>query len=581
MPIVTIDGTTYEYEGEQKLLQFCLNQGIELPHFCYHPAMSIPANCRQCLVKVGMPKKDRETGEVELNEDGEPEIQYMPGLQASCTIDLADGMVVQTHRSSEEVRDAQTDNLEFLLANHPLDCPICDQAGHCPLQIQAYKYGPEGSRFEFRKVHKPKRVKLGPRVTLDAERCINCTRCTRFTDEVSESGQLTITNRGVKNYPMTAPGETFDDPYSMNTIDICPVGALTATDFRFKARIWEMSSTPSITTTNATGANCHYWVRDNQVLRITPRQNMAVNEHWLPDEDRLVYNKFNDNRPDGPHIRTSDTLKGAQWDQAFAKVASLLGSADPERTLFLGSAHATVEDNYLLKQLAEAVGAEPPRYIPHLEPGAGDDWLITDDKTPNAQGCERLGIQPIDEELVGSRIEKGKYDLVYVLEDDPVGSGLCTAEALKTQDVDVVLHYYNTTNETLPHATAALPAAMVVETVGTYVNQDGRAQRVRPAKEIQGVNRTLMMEMGTNREDEHGTPFDRWHNDENKINCKPSWELLPEIAQKLGVEMNYTKGPKEIMDEVQSEIDAFEGATYDAMGLKGVQLEEVETGEAV
>ena len=579
MPIVTIDGTTYEYEGEQKLLQFCLNQGIELPHFCYHPAMSIPANCRQCLVRVGMPKKDRETGEVELNEDGEAEIQYLPGLQASCTIDLADGMVVKTHRSSDEVREAQTDNLEFLLANHPLDCPICDQAGHCPLQIQAYKYGPEGSRFEFRKVHKPKRVKLGPRVTLDAERCINCTRCTRFTDEVSESGQLTITNRGVKNYPMTAPGEEFDDPYSMNTIDICPVGALTATDFRFKARIWEMSSTPSITTTNATGANCKYWVRDNQVLRITPRQNMEVNEYWLPDEDRLVYNKFNDNRPDGPHIRVDGTLKGARWEQAYAKAASLLGSTDPERMLFLGSAHATVEDNYLLTQLADAVGADAPRYIPHIEPGAGDDWLITDDKTPNAQGCERLGIQPVDEELLGSQIAKGQYELIYVLEDDPVASGLCAAEDLD-EEVDVVLHYYNTTNETLPRATAALPAAMVVETVGTYVNQDGRAQRVRPAKEIQGVNRTLMMEMGTNREDEHGTPFDRWHNDENKINCKPSWELLPGVAEKLGSEMDYAKGPKQIMDEVQSTIDAFAGATYDAMGLKGVLLEDVEAGAA-
>ena len=579
MPIVTVDGTTYEYEGEQKLLQFCLNQGIELPHFCYHPAMSIPANCRQCLVKVGMPKQDRESGEVVRDEEGEPEIQFFPQLQASCTVDLQDGMVVKTHRTSEEVEQAQTDNLEFLLANHPLDCPICDQAGHCPLQIQSYKYGPEGSRFEFRKVHKPKRVKLGPRVTLDAERCINCTRCTRFTDEVSESNQLTIANRGVQNYPITAPGETFDDPYSMNTIDICPVGALTASDFRFKARIWEMSSTPSITTTNATGANCHYWVRDNQVLRITPRQNMAVNEYWLPDEDRLVYNQFNDNRPDGPHIRRNDTRTQSDWQQAYARAASLLGSADPERILFLGSAHATVEDNYLLTQLADAVGVDAPRYIPHVEPGAGDDWLITDDKTPNAEGCERLGIRPVDEELVGTRIAEGAYDLLYVLEDDPVGSGLCSADALS--DLDVVLHYYNTTNETLPRATAALPAAMVVETVGTYVNQDGRAQRVRPAKEIQGVNRTLMMEMGTNREDEHGTPFDRWHNDENRINCKPSWEMLPEIAQRYGAEMDYPKGPEQIMDEVQSEIDAFEGATYDAMGLKGTQLEDVEAGTAV
>jgi len=581
MPTVTIDGTTYEYEGEHKLLQFCLNQGIELPHFCYHPAMSIPANCRQCLVKVGMPKKDRQTGEVELDDNGEPVIQFFPKMQASCTVDLSDGMVVKTHRTSEEVRDAQKDTLEFLLVNHPLDCPICDQAGHCPLQIQAYKYGPEGSRFEFRKVHKPKRVKLGPRVTLDAERCINCTRCTRFTDEISGSGQLTINNRGVRNYPITAPGEDFDEPYSMNTIDICPVGALTSSDFRFKARIWEMSSTPSIVTTNATGANCHYWVRDNRVLRITPRQNMEVNEYWLPDEDRLVYDKFNDNRPDGPSMRQDGELRDTTWPQAYAQTATLLGRVDPERILFLGSANATVEDNYLLTQIADALGADAPKYIPHVEPGAGDDWLITDDKTPNAAGCERLGILPVDEELLASQLADGDYDLIYVLEDDLVGSGFVDADVLK--GLDVVLHPYNTTNETISQADVLLPAAMVVETVGTYVNQDGRAQRVRPAKEIKGVNRTLMMEMGKNREDEHGTPFDRWHNESNRVDCKPSWEALPEIAQRLAaqIDLGYAKGPKSIMDEIQSTLPAFRGATYDAMGLKGVQLEDVEAGQAV
>ncbi len=167
--------------------------------------------------------------------------------------------------------------MEFLLINHPLDCPICDQAGHCPLQIQAYKYGPEGSRFEFRKVHKPKRVELGPRVTLDAERCINCTRCTRFTSEISQSNQLTIISRGVTNYPMTPPGVTFDEPYSMNVIDICPVGALTSTDFRFKARAWECTQTPSITVVNGKGSNCEYWVRDNLVVNVSPRVNMEVN----------------------------------------------------------------------------------------------------------------------------------------------------------------------------------------------------------------------------------------------------------------------------------------------------------------
>ena len=247
MPQVTIDGQVYEFEGRPKLLQFCLDHGIELPHFCYHPAMSVPANCRQCLVDVGNPVRDRATGELQLDDDGRPVIRFFPKLQTSCSQDISDGMVVKTKRTSEKVERAQRDTLEFLLINHPLDCPICDQAGHCPLQIQAYKYGPEGSRFEFRKVHKPKKVKLGPRVVLDGERCINCTRCVRFTDEISKSHQLTIIERGVSNYPMTPPGVTFDEPYSMNVIDLCPVGALTSADFRFQARIWEMSSTPSIT----------------------------------------------------------------------------------------------------------------------------------------------------------------------------------------------------------------------------------------------------------------------------------------------------------------------------------------------
>ncbi len=573
MPTITIDGQAFEYEGEHKVLQFCLDQGAELPHFCYHPAMSIPANCRQCLIEVGTPEKDRESGEVKMDDEGNPKIQWMPKLQTSCSVNASDGMVVKTHRTSELVAEAQKDNLEFLLINHPLDCPICDQAGHCPLQIQAYKYGPEGSRFEFRKVHKPKRVVLGPRVTLDAERCINCTRCTRFTDEVSGSGQLTIMNRGVKNYPLTAPGESFDEPYSMNTIDICPVGALTATDFRFKARIWEMSSTPSITTTNATGANCHYWVRDNLVLRITPRQNMDVNEYWLPDEDRLVYPRFNEDRPEGPMIRAENgQQESATWDVAYGRAAEILQRAEGREIFFLGSAHATVEDNYLLTKLAEALGAGRPRYLPHVQPGAADGWLVTDDKTPNAQGCERLGLRAVDEDVLRAKLRAGDVKVLYVLEDDPVAGGLFAEEDLS--GVKVILHPYHATNATLPAADVVLPAAMVVETVGTFVNQDGRAQRVRPAKEIRGINRTLMMEMGKSREDQAGTPFDRWHNDEHRVNCKPSWTSLPELAEHLGLEGFSYKGPKQIMDEI-AETDAFAGATYKAMGLQGVQLEDV------
>ncbi len=568
MAQVIIDGNEYEFEGQPSLLQFCLDHGIDLPHFCYHPAMSVPANCRQCLVDIGAPVRDHQTGEVQVDEGGETVIQYFPKLQTSCSHILSDGQVVHTARTSQKVEDAQRDTLEFLLINHPLDCPICDQAGHCPLQIQAYKHGPEGSRFEFRKVHKPKRVKLGPRVILDAERCINCTRCTRFTDEISRSGQLTIIERGVRNYPITPPGLSFDEPYSMNVIDICPVGALTSADFRFQARIWEMASTPSITTTNAKGSNCHLWVRDNLVLRITPRTNPDVNEFWLPDEDRLAYRSFNENRPSGPAI--SGDL--SSWDESIQKAAEILKHTG-HATIFIASAYATVEDNWMLLQLAEAVSGQVAGYIPHIEPGHGDGWLCTDDRTPNRQGCERLGLQPIDVPLWRARIESGEFQALYILEDDPVASGLCSLESLS--NLAVVLHHYHTTNQTLPVTNVALPAAMVAETIGTYVNEMGRAQRVTPAKVIKGTNRTLMMNTGLSRADQHGTPFDRWHNESHYVDCKPSWEILPLIARELGSEIT-PQGPRKIMKHISETIPEFAGATYDAMALSGHALPFIE-----
>ncbi len=570
MPKVTIDDKVLEYEGSQTLLQFCLDNDLELPHFCYHPAMSAPANCRQCLVKAGTPAFDRAAGKPKVDEKGNPVIQYFPKLMTSCSLDLSDGMVVHTHRSSKEVADAQRDNLEFLLINHPLDCPICDQAGHCPLQIQAYKYGPEGSRFEFSKVHKPKHIQLGPRVVLDGERCINCTRCTRFTSEISMSHQLTIIGRGVKNYPMTPPGTVFDEPYSMNVIDICPVGALTSADFRFKARIWEMSKTPSITTANAKGSNCYYWVKDNLIMKVTPRQNLAVNKYWLADEDRLDYGRFNEARPAGPTIHGA----AASWESAYDAAAALLRGAQNTEILFVGSAHAPVEDNYLLVKLAEALDVRTPVYIPHIDHGAGDGWLITDDKAPNTQGCERLGMSPLDAQLVKAQLDAGEIKLVYILQEDPVSAGVLSGEMLRNPKV--ILHEYNATSRTRPHADVTLPAATVVETVGTYVNIDGRAQRVRPAKAIRGVNRTLQMEMGESRADRHGTPFDRWHNEANLVDCQPGWISLPAVASRLDVELQY-KGPRQIMDEVAATVPSFAGATYDTMDMTGFDLALEET----
>ena len=562
MPTVYIDDEAFSFEPGERLLQFCLDRGVEIPHFCYHPSMSAPANCRQCLVKVGTPVLDRETRQPELDDAGRPRIQYMPKLQPGCVLDMTEGMVVHTQFDSEEVLAAQADNLEFMLINHPLDCPICDQAGQCPLQNQAYKYGPEGSRFEFDKVHRPKRVQLGPHVVLDAERCINCTRCTRFTEEISGSNQLSIIQRGPHNYPMTAPGEVFDEPYSMNVTDICPVGALTEDYFRFKARVWEMSKTPTVSDLGSRGTNVDVWVRDNEVLRITPRQNREVNQYWMPDVARLVYARFNTDRPNGP---TVDGVR-VDWNAAYDAAAAAIAGGN---VLFLGSPFATVEDNYLLIRLAQAVGADTPGFIRHVEAGAGDEWLLTDDQAPNTAGCEMLGMRAFEGDALREAVSGA--DALYVLEDDPVAAGLLAPRDLAGKRV--VVHAYHATNETAASAGVVLPAAMSVETIGTYVNDAGRAQLLRPAKAIRGMFRPLMAALGVgmSRLDSQGTPFDRWHDEDRRVDCQPGWVSLPEVAARAGAELRYGS-PAAILEEAASNMPALAGASHVAMGLQGLAL---------
>ncbi|HEX8299103.1 MAG TPA: (2Fe-2S)-binding protein, partial [Rubricoccaceae bacterium] len=513
-----------------------------------------------CLVKAGTPMMDRATNAPVLNDDGTPKISYFPKLMPSCALDMTDGMVIHTQNDDVAVAEAQAENLELLLVNHPLDCPICDQAGHCPLQIQAYKYGPEGSRFEFEKVHKPKRVQLGPNVVLDAERCINCTRCTRFTEEVTGTHQLTIVNRGDRNHPMTAPGETFDDPYSMCTTDICPVGALTEDYFRFKARVWEMSRTPTISDFGGVGINVDVWVRDNKVVRITPRENLDVNQYWMPDAARLVYDAYNQDRLSGARVNG----RPVAWPDATAEAARLLAEAGSD-VLFVGSPYATVEDNYLLARLAEAVGAAAPRYISRVGMAAGDGFLVSSDPAPNTAGVERLGFEPVDAALFASQAAAAR--LVYVLHDDLAAVGLSAGTT------PVVLHATHTTNAMIASAAVVLPITSSVETVGTFVNETGRAQLLRPAKTIASVNRSLTMAMGVgqSRQDRQGTPFDRWHDEDNKVDALPGWAVLPDIAASLGHAMTY-KGPAAVMAEV-AQMPAFAGATHDAMGLLGVALE--------
>jgi len=577
MPEIFIDNVRYEYEKPGKVLQFMLDNGMDLPFFCYHPSLSIPANCRQCMVKAGMPIFDREKGVYELDEEGNRKIRFFPKLMTACSLDLSDGLVVHTHHTDELVKQAHADNLEFILINHPLDCPICDQAGECPLQILTYKYGPEGSRFEHKKVHKPKAIQLGPRVILDAERCINCTRCVRFTDEISKTRQLTIISRGDKNYPMTADGETFDDPYSLNTVDICPVGALTSADFRFKARVWEMNQSPSIDMHNGKGCNTYLWTRDNLVLRVTPRFNEAVNDHWMPDEARLSYQKYNENRISKPLIRLDGTNQvRTSWNNAELTFREELEKCSGSDILVIGSPHASVEDNYAFKKYFEQLGADNFVYVPHITPGAGDDLLLTDDQAPNTHGVRLLEFRETDEKGLIKRIETDKPKLIAVLSDDLIGRSSLTEKHFA--DAFTVMWGTNHT-ETSRSANLVIPVTCAAEHAASYINVDGRIQRTVPAKETLYTNRRLNLEMSMSRLDHYGTKFDNWVTDANRVDCIPAWEFfsrLTDAESKLSWQSS-----REILEEIADVHPVFQKVSYDRMDDEnGIQLELEQTTEA-
>jgi len=559
MPEVYIDGNKFEFEGKPKLLQFMLDNGLEVPFFCYHPSMSIPANCRQCLVKAGLPVKNRETGEYEMDENGERVIRWFPKLQTSCNTDVSDGMVVHTQETDDLVKRAQKDTLEFILANHPLDCPICDQAGECPLQIQTYKYGPEGSRFEVKKVHKPKRVQLGPRVTLDAERCINCTRCVRFTDEISKTHQLTIVSRGDKNYPITAPGRKFDDPYSLNTVDICPVGALTSADFRFKARVWEMNQTPGIDISNGKGCNIDLWTRDNLILRITPRFNAEVNDHWMPDVGREAYKIFNENRISKPEVKLNGEPAKSSWNNAFETFAEQIETSESGDLLFIGSPHASVEENYLISKIANLLGQDTPLFIPHIIEGAGDDFLLTDDQAPNTNGCRFLGLKESNSESLRSKLKKTK--VVILLNDKLADRGI-----LEKNDLNNSFTIFLGTNRsrTSEIADLVIPITVAAEHAASYINVDGRIQRTFPAKETKYTNRRLNLEMSEGRLDRYGTSFDNWVTEENKVDCMPLWDIFTNLGDRLGFDFSYSSG-RQIMNELSAVLPSFKNVSYEKM----------------
>src|SRR5213593_3184563 len=338
------------------MIQACAIAKVDVPHYCYHPKLPVAGNCRMCLVEFGTPALGLDRKPI-LNPDGTPKIAKSMRPAIACATPISPGMEIYTN--TPNVRAMREGVLEFLLINHPLDCPICDQAGECKLQEYSVDYGQSASRFVEAKVHKPKRVDLGPRIVLDDERCILCTRCIRFTKDIVGDDALGIVNRGSYNVLTAFPGKTFDNNYTLNTVDICPVGALTSKDFRFKMRVWFLKETKSICTSCATGCNIVIGSREEKIYRFEPRENDAVNSTWMCDYGRLNYQWINrdDRLVECTKILPTGDRADISWQAAAKEISELLNKAPQGSVAIIASARQSNEELFLLKKLATKLGA--------------------------------------------------------------------------------------------------------------------------------------------------------------------------------------------------------------------------------
>ncbi|MGE5138155.1 MAG: NADH-quinone oxidoreductase subunit NuoG [Rudaea sp.] len=379
MPKITIDGKIAEVPANTLVVEAAKLLGVHIPVFCYHPKLEPVGMCRLCLVEVGTPRMDPATRKPVLDAQGNPVTGWMPKLQTACTTVVSEGMSVRTN--SPAVADARRSILEFLLTSHPLDCPICDKGGECPLQDHTLAYGPGVSRFRVQsKFHNEKRVPLSPLIMLDRERCIQCARCIRFQKEYADEPVLGFAERARGLEIVTLDDPPFDSKYSGNTIDICPVGALTSRDFRFSARVFEVNDQPSVCSHCSVGCNVYLAERDSEIQRITPRENEAVNEIWLCDKGRFVHHYSSSReRLSAPLVRQGAEFVPVSWYDAIAQIVSRFNTARIEvgGNAFAGLAGDRVanEDLYLFQKLfREVIGSNNiDRHIGWSQWNAGED----------------------------------------------------------------------------------------------------------------------------------------------------------------------------------------------------------------
>jgi NADH-quinone oxidoreductase subunit G len=526
MPRITIDDQSYEVPDGRTILQALdelglLMSGVDVPHYCWHPKLSVDGSCRLCQV----------------------EVEGLPKLQIACNTPVKDGMVVRT--TSERVQKAREGVMELLLVNHPLDCPICDQAGECKLQDYAFEYGTPHARSREPRRALKKKVDLGPTIVFDQERCILCRRCVRFCREVPGTGELVVQGRGDRSVIETAPDQPLANDYSMNVADICPVGALTTKDFRFKIRVWFLEDVPGVCTGCANGCNVHLGVANNKVYRYVPRRNDAVNDTWMCDAGRLSYKEIGaPDRLREAQLRDAagrlvTTSLDAALDEAAARIRRAVSAGGPGAVAALASPHATNEDLFTLRRFLEALGSGAAAGFA-VETGRADALLLKAEKAANATGARALGFGPAAPVL--ERIRSGGARVLIALGHDVLGPAHGTSEELlRGLDTLILLDSHHSALERVAHV--VLPARVAAEKHGTLTNHAGRVQRVEPAVEPAHV-------------------------------ALAEGEALTRIGQRLSLP-GFAPGPwdaREVSKFIGEVVPAFRGIDLDSVGAEGKPL---------
>ena len=510
---LTIDDVAVECAPGTNLIEAARKVGSDIPYYCYHPKLSIAANCRMCLV----------------------EASNAPKLVPACQTPVAEGAKIQT--KSAKVKDAQRATLEFILLNHPVDCSICDQAGECKLQDYYMKYDFKPSRLTGLKVLKSKRHTLGPLVVLDQERCILCTRCVRFMAEIPKEPQLGVFGRGSHEMIDVFPGRPLDSNYSGNTIDICPVGALLSRDFRFKARAFFLTQTPSVCTGCSRGCSTFLDSFNDESYRYRPRENAKVNDVWMCDQGRLSYKYLNAGRALTARIGKGEGKSATREEAARVAAEKLKPFIGKDALAVVASPLASVEDLLATLKLAKEHLKVSAVYVSGRPEGQADHLLMRADKNPNRKGLEwvakayGLALKSFDDLTKG--IEDGKLKAVYAVGGEVPTDAAVAASIFHGLEV-LVLQAFNL-GPIAAEADVLLPASPHSEDHGTLVNFDGHTQRFAGAYLPTGESR-------------------------------PHWAWAASLHAELGEKAPWTSA-RDVFRELSAKVTELEGFKWDSLHL--------------